>query len=137
MALMLVSLGLHLFLERRLGPPLRSVAGGCVLIALGFLLMTWAWWLFRQRKTAICPTASASTMVDRGPFHFTRNPMYLGMALMLTGGSLILGSLPAFLAPAAFLLLMNAVFIPFEENRMSLLFGEQYASYRHRTRRWL
>lgn len=137
MVLLIAGIGLHFLFRNRLGVHFASPVFGIVFIILGFLTMTWAWWIFRRRDTAICPTATASVLVERGPFRVTRNPMYAGMTAILAGCVLILGSLPALFAPVAFFLLMNSVFIPFEERRLASIFGRQYAEYRSRVRRWL
>jgi protein-S-isoprenylcysteine O-methyltransferase Ste14 len=109
----------------------------------GFSIMMWAWVLFQQRKTVVCivlPTgqaAQATTLIQSGPYRFTRNPMYLGMALMLCGAGFFLGSVAAFLAPLAFSIIVNEVFIPFEERNMEQTFNEEYRHYRERVRRWI
>jgi len=58
--------------------------------------------------------------------------MFFGMTAMLAGCAWILGTLPTLFAPIVFFLLMNAVFIPSEEQRMSEIFGQQYTEYRSR-----
>jgi protein-S-isoprenylcysteine O-methyltransferase Ste14 len=135
--LLLIGIGLHFLLRKELAWDFGCTICGGVLIMLGFLLMMWAWWLFRKRETAICPTGTAGVLVNVGPFRVTRNPMYLGMTAMLVGCAWILGTLPALFAPAAFFVLMNRVFIPFEERRLAEIFGAQYGEYRQQVRRWL
>lgn len=137
LVLLLISVGLHFLLRNTLRWHFGCPACGLILIVLGFLLMIWAWQLFRRQETAICPTAAATALVDRGPFRVTRNPMYFGMTAMLAGCAWILGSLPALLAPLTFFLLMNTAFIPFEERRLSEIFGVPYLEYRNRVRRWI
>jgi len=137
LVLLLIDIGLYFLLGNHVGWHFGNTVGGVALIVLGFLLMIWAWWLFRGRDTAICHTGAATVLVDRGPFRVTRNPMYLGMTAMLAGCAWILGTLPTLFAPAAFFLLMSTVFIPFEERRLSEIFGQQYTEYRRRVRRWL
>ncbi len=137
LVLLLISVGLHFLLRNALPWHFGCLFCGLILIALGFFVMMWAWRMFRQRETAICPTSAATVFVDGGPFRVTRNPMYFGMTAMLAGCAWILGTLPALLAPLAFFLLMNAVFIPFEERRLSEIFGAQYVEYCGRVRRWI
>ena len=67
-----------------------NAAFGAALAVAGFALMILAWWLFRQAGTAVCPTEKSSRMVTRGPYAWTRNPMYLGMTAMLLGVSFFL-----------------------------------------------
>ena len=72
-----------------------------------------------------------------GPFRFTRNPMYLGMLIWLTGLAVLLGSLMAFLFPILLFLLANSLIIPLEERLMEETFGESFLDYKRRVRRWL
>lgn len=103
----------------------------------GFVVMIWAWVLFKTRNNAICPTSRATVLIQSGPYQFTRNPMYLGMLLMLCGAGFLLGSVVAFLAPMMFYVTMNEVFIPFEEQAMEEIFGADYVRYREQVRRWI
>jgi len=110
---------------------------GTLLGLTGFLLMLRAWWLFRQAATAICPTAASSRLITDDVYRLTRNPMYLGMEAMLLGLALAMGTLPFYAAATAFVLLIDRVFIPFEEEKMTREFGDAYSRYCERTRRWL
>lgn len=113
-------------------PPLGIAAG-----LGGFLIMLWAWWLFRRAETAICPTASSTALVTDGVYRFTRNPMYLGLVGMLLGLAIGVGTLPFYLAAGAFFAVIDQVFIPFEERKMKDTFGGEWLRYRTGTRRWL
>jgi protein-S-isoprenylcysteine O-methyltransferase Ste14 len=112
-------------------------AMGIVLLSVGAALAVWALALFRNRRTPVYPTTTPTTLVTSGPFRFTRNPMYLGIVLILFSLVLLLGSLPMLVAPVLFLLVMNLYYLPFEEAKMEKLFGEAYSTYRQRVRRWL
>ena len=72
-----------------------------------------------------------------GVFQFTRNPMYLGMTLILFGVSVCVGSMTAFVSPVAFFFISERRFIPPEEVVMENLFGENYLEYKRRVRRWV
>jgi protein-S-isoprenylcysteine O-methyltransferase Ste14 len=110
---------------------------GSVCILSGFVLMMWAWVLFRKAKTAICPTEKCSMLVTGGAFKISRNPMYLGMLAMLAGSSFLMGAIPSLLAPCAFFLIMDKVFIPYEEDKLSRSFGREYSDYTGAVRRWV
>jgi protein-S-isoprenylcysteine O-methyltransferase Ste14 len=97
----------------------------------------WAWFQFQKSKTAVCPTSETATIVTNGAYRICRNPMYLGMLLMLTGISFFMGAVQAFFAPAAFFIIMDKVFIPYEEEKLLKGFENSYAEYIKRTRRWL
>ena len=105
--------------------------------AIGFLLMLRAWWLFRLVNTAVCPTESATTLVTHGVFAITRNPMYLGIFLMLLGLAMATGSAPFYVAAAGYGVVMDRVFCPYEEQKSVAEFGEDYLDYVRKVRRWL
>jgi protein-S-isoprenylcysteine O-methyltransferase Ste14 len=110
---------------------------GFLLIFFGFAAILWTRVLFYKRKTPILPTAIAKTLVVEGPFRVTRNPIYLGGVALFAGYALISGTFFALFTPVAFFLLMNFTFIPFEERRLLNTFGEPYAAYARRVKRWL
>jgi protein-S-isoprenylcysteine O-methyltransferase Ste14 len=110
---------------------------GCFGITCGFVTMMGAWFQFRKHKTAICPTAPTTHFITNGAYRISRNPMYLGMLLMLAGTAFIIGAVQPFLAPVAFFLIMDKVFIPYEEEKLLNEYENQYADYMNRTRRWL
>jgi protein-S-isoprenylcysteine O-methyltransferase Ste14 len=105
--------------------------------AIGFLLMLRAWWLFRLVNTAICPTESATTLVTHGVFAITRNPMYLGIFLMLLGLATATGSAPFYVAAAGYGVVMDRAFCPYEERKSAAEFGGEYLDYVRKVRRWL
>ena len=57
--------------------------------------------------------------------------------LILTAVAIAIGSLVAFAAPLAFVLIINATFIPHEERNLERVFGQEYAAYKRRARRWI
>jgi protein-S-isoprenylcysteine O-methyltransferase Ste14 len=110
---------------------------GTISIILGFTVLLKAWLQFKKARTAVCPTAQSSLIVTDGVYKYSRNPMYLGMLVMLTGASLMMGTIPAMFAPIGFFLVIDKVFIPFEEEKLRNFFGDVYAAYLSRTRRWV
>lgn len=114
-----------------------SLAGGVVLAALGFLIMLRAWWLFRVQQTAICPTAHTTVLITDDIYSLTRNPMYLGIVLMLLGTGIGSGGLFFYLATLAFYLIIDYVFCPYEETKLGRSFGDDFSLYRNNVRRWL
>jgi protein-S-isoprenylcysteine O-methyltransferase Ste14 len=135
---LITALALHYLFGLRLALPLPyPLAGGIVLAAIGFAVMIWAWAFFEKCKTPIRPVDRPSALVTAGPYRFTRNPMYLGMALMLLGAAYFLRGALMFLAPLLFVLTMNGFFIPHEEGMMEDVFGGEFADYKRRVRRWL
>ncbi|HEY4235587.1 MAG TPA: isoprenylcysteine carboxylmethyltransferase family protein [Lacipirellulaceae bacterium] len=93
--------------------------------------------LFRKHGTTIKPGETSSYLLAEGPYRYTRNPIYLGMVLLLTGVALMLGSLTPWLMVPVFAWLINRNVIPVEEEMMATAFGADYEQYRARVRRWL
>lgn len=110
---------------------------GAALGLAGFAAMIRGWWLFRQHRVAICPTAPTARLIARDVYRLTRNPMYLGMTAMLAGLAIGIGSLPFYGAALAFFVIMDRVFLPYEEAKLAASFGGEYDAYRARTRRWV
>lgn len=126
--------GLVLPLDR---PPRIAVAGGLAVVGLAVALS--AVLAFRRTRTTIDPHRidRVSTLVTRGVFAVTRNPMYLGVALLLTGWAVYLGTLPMFLGPLLFVAWITRFQIVPEERLLSARFGNDFETWRRRTRRWL
>jgi len=115
--------------------PYKLLATICVVV--GFMVMMVAWSKFKKSDTAVCPTAQTSRIVTDTIYRYTRNPMYLGMLLMLFGAAFFMGTIPAMLAPVGFFLIIDKVFIPYEEEDLISSFGDEYGKYMAGTRRWL
>jgi protein-S-isoprenylcysteine O-methyltransferase Ste14 len=110
---------------------------GIVVMLLGLGLNIEAARHFRQVGTGFQLQGGGAALVTSGPFHFSRNPMYLGMLIWLLGLAVLLGSLISFVFPLLFYLLVNTFVIPLEERHMEQLFGDEYHQFTQRTRRWL
>lgn len=121
-----------------LEPVLRSAPAGAGLVLSGFILVSWGRRTFARAGAEIFPASPKnSVLVTGGPFRFTRNPMYLGLFILVTGLSLLIGTLSALAAAAVFLLWANVVSIPYEEEKMERQFGDVYRDYKKRVRRWI
>jgi protein-S-isoprenylcysteine O-methyltransferase Ste14 len=137
----LVALALMVFFDRAapgahlIEAPYRHA--GTVLAALALALILWAALLFRRAGTHIRPYLPSTRLVLAGPYRFTRNPMYLGMAGILLGAAVYAGSLTPFIVIPAFMGLIQERFILPEEAKLEAAFGAEYLSYKARVRRWL
>lgn len=116
-------------------PPINYF--GSILILAGSILNIWAGKLFKKHNTTVKPNEKASMLIDYGPFKFSRNPMYLGMALFLIGEGIFLGSLSSFFGVLIFLFVIEVFFIPAEEKLMEEIFGTDYKNYKTKVRRWI
>ena len=104
---------------------------------VGFLVMMQAWWQFRRHAVAICPTARTDRLIIDGIYRYTRNPMYLGIVLMLTGVAVWIGTLPFVVVPIAYFTVINTAFCPYEEAKLETAFGDEYRRYQAAVRRWI
>lgn len=112
---------------------------GLGLAALGLLIGLAGVLAFLRAHTTVNPMqpADAKSLVVSGVFRFSRNPMYLGLALVLLGWGLYLAHPLSLAMLALFVGYMNRFQILPEERAMEQLFGEQFRAYRRRVRRWI
>jgi len=94
---------------------------------------------FRRARTTVNPLRpdGASQLVTSGLYRITRNPMYVGHALMLTGWAIGLAHPLGFLAPVAYVAWIDRWQIPAEESALASRFPHAFADYTKRVRRWL
>jgi protein-S-isoprenylcysteine O-methyltransferase Ste14 len=117
---------------------LRIVWLGVALVAIGVAISVWAFSLFRREGTELDPTSESNkSLVVRGPFRFTRNPMYLGLVILTLGIAFWVGWLPMFVAPLLVFATANWAHIPFEEAKMRRQFGPGFDQYMRQVRRWM
>jgi protein-S-isoprenylcysteine O-methyltransferase Ste14 len=111
-----------------------GVVATCAGIALGVSAVV----TFRRRGTTILPARRPTrAIVAAGPYRFTRNPMYVGMALAYLGGALLLNSVwPLLLLPVV-LITVDRYVVAREELYLHAKFGDEYTAYTRRVRRWL
>ncbi len=135
LAITMLVLDSALPLFRFLQPPIAYL--GAVPVVLGVLIVLISAGLFRLRKTTVNPFGEPAVMVQDGFYRFSRNPMYLGMLLVLIGVGLWLGNVIALLLAPAFVAIMTRWYIVREEQLLEVRFGGDYRAYRARVRRWL
>ncbi len=110
--------------------------GGIAFALPGIFLIGAALGLFRRSHTRPEPWEPASALVTGGLYRFTRNPMYLGMALASAGMALFFESLIAAGLLTIVIAVMDRVVIAREEAYLLRRFGAEYAAYRDQVRRW-
>ncbi|MCA9408096.1 MAG: isoprenylcysteine carboxylmethyltransferase family protein [Candidatus Omnitrophica bacterium] len=103
----------------------------------GFALMMWAHQLFVKGGTPVRHNEQPMTIVTQGPYKYSRNPMYIGGLVMLGGMAVFIGTRPFLLFPFMLFIVLDRVFIPWEEQRMTELFGEEFRQYCESVPRWL
>lgn len=118
-----------------LARPIGMVA--VAIFLLGFLLMAFGAVVLLWQRTTIHPGHIPQKLVTRGLFALTRNPIYLGMLLILTTIPLMAAQPRLLIFTLVFFLIMDFYVIPREERIIRAGFGAAYDDYRKRTRRWL
>ncbi len=79
----------------------------------------------------------STSLVCEGIFRRTRNPMYLGMIILLTGWAICFCNVVSFVVPLLFYAAIRLSIIPWEERKLELTFGDDYLEYKKLVRRWL
>ena len=118
-------------------PDLVELAAGGVLIALGVALNLWADAAFKRAGVVVVPFGTTPRLMGEGPFRYSRNPMYLGMAMASGGLAIASGVLANLVFAAALAAWLNWAYVLREERFLSERFGAQYEAYRRRAPRWL
>ncbi len=150
-------------LHTRIPPPIVAAFAALIAWALAHLGGRWTWpphldvWViglviatalsidalalieFRRAGTTVSPLhpERADRLVTQGIYLFSRNPMYLGMTLLLCAWALRLASVWAFWGPALFVAYLTHFQIKPEEAALTAKFGEHYRAYTRRVRRWI
>ena len=116
-----------------------ALAVALLLALAGLALELWGLWVFRRHRTTPNPLSPerARAVVQSGPYRFTRNPMYVGVALQLLGWCAYLRNPLALLALVAFVAYITRFQILPEERALAQNFGEPYRQYLRLVRRWL
>lgn len=142
LAVALVGTAMSLIQWWALGSPVGTavnVAAGFPIVVIGGLIVVTGARTFWRAGTTINPVniERASALVTAGVFSYSRNPMYVGFAIMLVGWAIGLGSPWALLGPLAFTVFTDRFQIVPEERIMLAKFGDAYRDYCQRVRRWI
>lgn len=113
-----------------------QVVGGVFLVG-GMALLVIAGGLFKQADTDMIPFRDVRSLVTGGVYRFTRNPMYLGMALVLLGCAVTVGAATALVVPPVFMAIIHFRYILPEEDMLREIFPEEFPAYCQRVRRWI
>lgn len=118
-----------------LSPPFTY--SGFLIIGFGLVLILKSRSLFLKNATTLQPSEEPTSLVTSGPFRFSRNPIYLGMAAVLLGVAVLSGTLITLAFPVIFVVLIEFFIIPGEERMLGKIFGEPYREYKKSVRRWI
>lgn len=110
---------------------------GIAILAAAFVVASLAFREMIRARTPFEPNRTPLALVTRGPFRFSRNPLYVSLVSVAAGIGVLLGSWWLVLGAVVLAVLLNWRVIPIEERNLAARFPEDYAAYRKSTRRWL
>jgi len=117
--------------------PARYWIGGLIAASALLVLGLWPVVLFHKTGQSELPWTPTTEIIIKGPYHFTRNPMYLMMVLLCIGFAILLSDAwTALLTPVCALLLYLIAIRP-EEAYLEGKFGDSYRAYKQKVRRWI
>lgn len=142
--LFVMAIGIGWGIERKFPQPLSSFVSipapaiiGWTGFATGISLMVWGLVTFKMANTAIYPNQPAGQLVARGPYRFSRNPMYVGLTIMTIGIGLLADNVWMLLMLPVALTIISRFVIRREERYLLHAFGISYQDYLKRVRRWI
>lgn len=137
-----LGLGCLLSLVLPVGPRFGSanwlaLAVGLALVAIGFALAALSVRRFHLAGTSVVPGETSTALVVEGPYHLTRNPIYIGFVLAYFGLAVMLTSVWVLLLLIPVLFVLQRGVVEREEIYLERQFGEAYRKYKARVPRWL
>jgi len=132
---LMVALHYVLPVARWLAWPWRAL--GALPIAVAVLVGFWGAVQFRRHDTTIIPFEQSTALIAKGPYRYSRNPLYISMTLILVGLWILLGSLSPVVVVPLFVWWISSRFIANEERHLEAQFGRTYLEYKTKVRRWL
>jgi len=114
------------------------IKAGIAIIVAGLLIELFAVLSFRRAQTTINPLRpdNTTTLVTQGIYALSRNPMYLGMAILLTGAALMMRCLSPTIMPLVFCAVVTVMQIMPEERILLQNFGTEFDNYKSMVGRW-
>lgn len=137
----LIGVGLGFLLPLGVGvalpTPGRYWVGGTIVAASLLGLGLWSVLLFRGSGQSVIPWTETPEILIRGPYRFTRNPMYVQMVLVCIGFTIILANGWILMLTPVCAWLLNEFAIKPEEAYLEKKFGDSYRNYKKQVRRWI
>jgi protein-S-isoprenylcysteine O-methyltransferase Ste14 len=115
----------------------RTFWPALALVIVGVALAIWGRNTLVAAGTNVNPYRPATAIVDSGPYRFTRNPLYVSLALMYVGLTLVFDTWWGFILLAPLLIVMHFGVVRREERYLESKFGDGYRRYREKVRRYL
>lgn len=115
----------------------RLIPGGGLLLTGSLLTALCVLSFARIGRGTPAPMDPPKHLVETGPYRWVRNPMYLGLGLLLLGEAILLGSVRILVLMAVLFALLHAFITWYEEPALERKFGDDYRAYRKRVHRWI
>jgi protein-S-isoprenylcysteine O-methyltransferase Ste14 len=113
-------------------------AVGIALISVGAcVLLVCVWEFARSGRGTLAPVDAPRELVVQGLYRYVRNPMYVGVAIILLGELLLVRSTAFLMYAAAWFIIVNVFVILYEEPALRRRFGGSYDEYTRRVHRWI
>lgn len=110
---------------------------GLILLICSLTIIAYAFKELHTYQTTYVPDGEPEKLVTSGPFSFSRNPIYLGMAGILLASAFLMQSLSALLIPVLFVTIIQSTWIPHEEKKLAEIFDDKWKDYSAKTKKWL
>ncbi len=128
---------LRRYLPLAIGGGAPRLVAAWIFVALFAGVVGWSFLSFWLERTTVIPNRPAAALVTYGPYRYSRNPMYVGMALLTAGAGLWLNTWWVLVLLAAAIAGIDRFVIPREEAYLRRRFGAEYDGFTSRVRRWL
>jgi protein-S-isoprenylcysteine O-methyltransferase Ste14 len=115
----------------------RALAVGGTFALIGFALAGFSVREFRRAGTSVVPGEPSAMLVAKGPYRYTRNPIYIGLIILYFGLAVMLTSMWGLLLLIPVLIVLQRGVVEREEAYLQEKFGEAYRLYQARVPRWL
>jgi protein-S-isoprenylcysteine O-methyltransferase Ste14 len=110
---------------------------GAIVLGLGLWMAVSSKARFRAMDLPLPPCSKPGALLTDGWYRLTRNPMYLGIACVLLGAGLMLGTPAALLAAPVYMTVLSRTVVPDEEDALDSTWGEDWSRYARRVPSWL
>jgi protein-S-isoprenylcysteine O-methyltransferase Ste14 len=110
---------------------------GWIPVIIGVVLNLWTDNLFKKQDTTVKPYLKPTRFICYGPFCVSRNPMYLGMLIILIGTAVLFKSVLLTIPALLYLLIMQVFYIRKEEAFLIEQFGDEFLQYKKKVRQWI
>ena len=117
----------------------HQASSSVLLVIVGLSCALPSFRLFARNKTTISPftPSETSVLITEGMYRYSRNPMYLGLLLLIIAATIWFGTWFGIIISLFFILLINILQIIPEEEALLQIFGEEYLEYKKKVRRWI